>query len=68
MIIEWKEGATAITYFYSHIYTIISCFIISKLMYGSIRKIIDQETRINEIITALIIISTAIATIVAMAF
>ena len=52
IIIEWIEGATAITYFYSHLCTITSCFIFSKLMYGIQRKIINQETRTNEIITA----------------
>ena len=40
---EWLEVATAITYFYSHLCTITSCFIFSKLMYGIQRKIIDQE-------------------------
>ena len=51
MIIEWIEGITAIAYFYSHLCTITSCFIFSKLMYGIQRKIINQETRNNEIIT-----------------
>ena len=50
VIYEWLEGATAITYFYSHLCTIISCFIFSKLMYGIQRKIINQEARTNEII------------------
>ena len=51
IIIEWIEGITAIAYFYSHLCTITSCFIFSKLMYGIQRKIINQETRNNEIIT-----------------
>ena len=50
VIYEGLEGAAAITYFYSHLCTIISCFIFSKLMYGIQRKIINQEARTNEII------------------
>ena len=46
---EGLEVATAITYFYSHLCTIISCFIFSKLMYGIQRKI-NQEAKTNEII------------------
>ena len=62
IIIEWIEGLTAIAYFYSHLCTITSCFIFSKLMYGIQRKIINQEARTNEIITTAVnnsIVTTA---------
>ena len=49
IIYEVFEVITAITYFYSHLCTIISCFIFSKLMYGIQRKI-DQAATNNETI------------------
>ena len=58
---EWLEGATAITYFYSHLCTITSCFIFSKLMYGIQRKI-NQEARNNEIIITAVNINTVTIT------
>ena len=46
---EVFEVITAIAYFYSHLCTITSCFIFSKLMYGIQRKI-DQEAKNNKTI------------------
>ena len=50
--IKRLEATSAAAYFYSHLCTIISCFIFSKIMYGIQRKIDEQKKNSNGIISA----------------
>ena len=50
--IKRLEATSAAAYFYSHLCTIISCFIFSKIMYGIQRKINEQKKNSNGIISA----------------
>uniref|UniRef100_A0A1X7UL87 Gustatory receptor n=1 Tax=Amphimedon queenslandica TaxID=400682 RepID=A0A1X7UL87_AMPQE len=45
------EIASAALYFYSHLCTIVSCFIFSKIMYGIQRKINEQKKDITSTVT-----------------